>query len=256
MARKSSFRKPGPIRILIFNKKSIVVCCLIIGVLAGTGNNFFRKNEYGAIRPVASIIQAKTIVIDAGHGGADPGAVGATGVLEKEVVLDIAIHLKSLLEKAGAVPIMTRETDDMFTDQRITGLTNTKDDLYIRAEIVDAPGVDAFLSIHANSFPSPRWFGAQTFYYPQGHSGCQALAESIQAELIRITGKTDREALPKTDQYLLKTAKVPACTVEVGFLSNPAEEALLSQKKYRQEVAWAILLGITKFFDEAAKPAP
>ncbi|NLG83845.1 MAG: cell wall hydrolase, partial [Firmicutes bacterium] len=191
-------------------------------------------------------IGGRRIVIDPGHGGPDPGAVGRTGIKEKDLVLDIAFRLRRLLGRAGAYVVMTRETDRDFGEEGTSLLTRKRRDLAYRVGLANRMGADVFLSIHANSIADPRWTGAQVFYYP-GRSRARDLAGSLQAALAAHLGPNYRLTKPAEYRVLLET-RMPAVVVEVGFLSNPEEEALLATPAYREKIAEAIYQGLLHYF--------
>ena len=200
-------------------------------------------------------LSGRVIVLDPGHGGADGGAVSKTGVVEKEVTLKIAGHLRDYLQEAGALVIMTREKDTDLADGATRSLSRRKtQDLMRRVQIVKECGADILVSIHLNAIPSPRWKGAQTFYHP-GSEENKKLASFIQAEIIRTLENTDR--LPKQDGdiFILRASPVPAAMVEVGFLSNPEEAARLSDERYQKKLAAAIYYGILRYYTDD-KPPP
>ncbi|WP_380166854.1 N-acetylmuramoyl-L-alanine amidase CwlD [Kroppenstedtia sanguinis] len=190
-------------------------------------------------------LSGKVIVLDPGHGGYDGGAVSREGLQEKEVTLKISLLLRDYLQESGALVFMTREVDKDLAgaSQRRRKAT----DLMERARIVKTSGADVFISIHLNAIPSPRWSGAQTFYYPTMEAN-KKLAESIQSELIRNLDNTDRKARYSGEVYILKTSPVPAALVEVGFLSNPAEARMLGEGAYQKKVASAIYNGLLRYY--------
>ncbi|MFD1408332.1 N-acetylmuramoyl-L-alanine amidase CwlD [Kroppenstedtia eburnea] len=197
-------------------------------------------------------LSGKVIVLDPGHGGYDGGAVSRSGLQEKGVTLDISLLLRDYLQESGALVIMTREVDK---DLAGTGYRRRKAaDLMERARIVKTSGADAFISIHLNAIPSPRWSGAQTFYYPTLEAN-KKLAESIQSELIRNLENTNRKARYSGEIYILKTSPVPTALVEVGFLSNPAEAELLGDEAYQKKLAAAIYNGLLRYYsvEDSAK---
>jgi len=232
---------------------AIVFFCL--GVLVW----YTAADQTPGVMTMARSVCDRVVVIDAGHGGPDGGCSGESGLLEKEVVLDIAQRLADLLRQFGTVVVMTRETD---TD--VSGLPPGEGtlrqrknlDLAQRIEIGNNCHADAFLSIHANAFPQRRYFGAQTFYNPQLAPDSKRLATLVQEELIRLTGHTQRLASDRINQRILNSLTVPAVTVEVGFLSNAREEALLATPAYQQQVAWSIFVGLCRYFGEGPNPAP
>ena len=225
--------------IILVIRRPTMLCAAFVCVLVVL--SFYLGMETAV--PVRGHVVRKVVCLDPGHGGDDPGAVGRSGVLEKDVNLAICKLLKGYLETAGAKVVLTRERDE---DLSAGGI----DDLDRRVAIAKESGAHVFLSIHCNGFPSPIWYGAQTFYRRDGHPRSKRLAEVIQEELVRITEYTEREALGGIEQYVLKKMNVPACLVEVGFLSNPDEERRLADPEYQAKVAWAIFVGVSRFFSE------
>lgn len=203
-----------------------------------------------------AFVSGKVIVVDAGHGGPDGGAVGVSGIQEKAVTLPVAKYLAQLFRESGAKVIMTREEDrDLSGMADGTPLGRRKRaDLLNRVKLVNELGADVLISVHANKFPQQRYSGGQTFYFYKSGPENRRLALLIQKELIRLTGNTDREVGRLQEVYLLENAKVPAVTVEVGFLSNPREEKLLTEPAYQKQLAWAIFTGAAKWF--AGAPVP
>ncbi len=128
-------------------------------------------------------LSGKTIALDAGHGGPDGGAESKEGVVEKDINLAITLHLRDYLQQAGALVIMTRETDTDLAEPGTKGYSKRKtQDLHNRAELINENHADLFLSVHLNSIPSQKWRGAQTFYYPNNPSNPN-LAALIQLKL-------------------------------------------------------------------------
>ena len=123
------------------------------------------------------------IVLDPGHGGADGGAVSKDGLVEKNVTLTISLYLRDFLQEAGAIVYMTRETDKDLADED-NHTSRKRQDLMRRAQFVQEVNPDLLLTIHLNSIASPRWRGAQTFYYPN-HEDNKELAMLIQDQLIQ-----------------------------------------------------------------------
>ncbi|ADI02941.1 N-acetylmuramoyl-L-alanine amidase CwlD [Syntrophothermus lipocalidus] len=197
-------------------------------------------------------IANKIIVIDPGHGGIDPGAVGRNGTLEKDVNLEISRRLATYLGQAGAVVVMTRETDNDLADSGFEGslIERKRQDLARRAAKAQEVKADMFISIHCNADFSPRWSGAQVFYCPTSEES-RHIAISIQQELRRILGNTNREAKPAV-YFITEKTSMPAVILEVGFLSNPQEEFLLADKAYQARLAYAIFSGIVKYHVEEA----
>ncbi len=193
-----------------------------------------------------SAISGKTIVIDAGHGGIDPGAVGRSGLKEKEVTLDIAKRLKRYFSRVGVYVVMTREADLDYSGESGEGkLTKKRRDILHRVKIANESEADLLLSIHVNSFPQSIWSGAQCFYDRKVPES-KLLAVAIQKSMAERLGPNRRKA-QQADYLLLEETTMPAVTVEVGFISNPREEALLADEEYREKLAEAIFYGTVEY---------
>lgn len=194
-------------------------------------------------------LSGKIIAVDAGHGGPDGGAISKEGLSEKDVNLAIARHLRDYLQEAGALVVMTREEDKDLADPSTKGYSKRKtEDLMNRADFIARQNASLFVSVHLNSIPSPKWSGAQTFYYPN-HPDNANVSALIQEEIKNNLGNTDRIAKPADKEiYLLRALKIPAALVEVGFLSNPEEARLLQSEAYQKKVAGAIYQGILRYY--------
>ncbi|WP_068677048.1 N-acetylmuramoyl-L-alanine amidase CwlD [Oceanobacillus sp. Castelsardo] len=195
-------------------------------------------------------LSGKTIVLDPGHGGPDGGAVGKDGTTEEAITLSVSKKLSTYLQEAGATVYLTREEDKDLASEETKGLSRRKsEDIRNRLNFIQAHKADFFLSIHLNALSSTKWRGAQTFYYPSNDEN-KHLAKMIQAEIIRNLENTNREALAKTEMYLLKHAEVPGALVEIGFLSNVDERELLKQEDYQDKMAASIYEGILRYTTE------
>jgi len=200
-------------------------------------------------------LSGKVIALDAGHGGADGGAVSRGGVIEKDLNLAIVLYLRDYLQQAGALVLLTREGDYDLALPETKGYSKRKtEDLLRRADQVSKRQADLAISIHMNSIPSPRWSGAQTFYSVKNDEG-KRLASDIQSELRSMLGNTQRIAKEADTVYLLKTLTMPTALVEVGFLSHPEEANLLADEEYQRKVAASIYRGILKFASGAPESA-
>ncbi|MBO0961505.1 N-acetylmuramoyl-L-alanine amidase CwlD [Neobacillus sp. MM2021_6] len=192
-------------------------------------------------------LSGKIILLDAGHGGPDGGA-GTGETLEKDIALEITKKVRDYLQEQGALVIMTREKDEDLAASDTKGLSRRKvEDLKKRLKMINDTDNDLFVSIHLNAIPSPRWSGAQTFYAPQHKENARA-AKFIQEELRRNLENTNRKAKPINQVFILKNAKKPGVLVEVGFLSNPGEKALLKKDAYQEKIAASINIGILRYF--------
>ncbi|OEH86364.1 N-acetylmuramoyl-L-alanine amidase CwlD [Desulfuribacillus stibiiarsenatis] len=195
-------------------------------------------------------LSGKVIAIDAGHGGPDGGAISQSGIIEKDITLEIAQKVRDYLQQAGAAVIMTREGDYDLAKENTKGLSRRKvEDLRTRVKMINESKAELLVSVHLNSIPSERWSGAQSFY-PIGSEKSKLLAERIQGYLIEVTGKTERVPLPDKRIYLIREVKVPAVVIEVGFLSNPEEAQLMTTQDYQTRLAHSIYLGIIEYIAE------
>jgi len=195
-------------------------------------------------------LSGKIIVVDAGHGGPDGGAVSKSGIIEKEITLKIALILKDYLNEAGALVVLTRENDHDLAAKETKGIARRKfEDLQNRVKLTNNSMADLFISVHLNSIPSEKWHGAQTFYYPLKEEN-KRLATSIQQEIINNLNNTNRTPLPRNDIMILKYIDTLSAMVEVGFLSNPSEASLLIDEEYQKKLAFAIYQGILSFYAE------
>ncbi|HHW54446.1 MAG: N-acetylmuramoyl-L-alanine amidase [bacterium] len=215
---------------------------LLLALLLGLFYNLSTLPLRKEIAVLASRVGQRIIVLDPGHGGFDGGARGLSGVEEEEIVLEVARYLARYLEGAGARVFLTRDEDEELAEDKV-------EDLDARIRLAEEVAADLFLSIHANSFPSPYEYGAQTFYC-HNHSASEALAKEIQGALVEgidVLGYNYREA-QFAEYYILRKLPIPAVLIEVGFLSNPREEALLSQGAYQKRLAWCIFVGVVRHF--------
>lgn len=237
--------------------RATLISILLAGLLLLLAGSFSRAYVAGRQGIAAGLLEGRVIFIDPGHGGPDPGSVGPRGTLEKDVVLATALILRDYLTDAGARVLMTRTGDNDLSGLTSGPLAERKRrDLYARVAKVNESDAEILISVHANAIGSPQWSGAQTFYHPKSPAASKHLAAAIQRELIHITGETDRSINHHIQQLLLTDTRLPAVTVEVGFLSNPREEALLSRRSYQERVAWAIFIGTARYFSGLEQPPP
>lgn len=190
----------------------------------------------------------KTIVIDPGHGGADPGKVGINDVLEKDINLSIALKLKALLEEQNYNVIMTRTEDVGLYSS--TDRNKKSTDMKNRVTMINESDAVVAVSIHQNSFQQESSKGAQVFYHKLSPQG-KLLADTLQCEIKEyIKDGNHRVAKENDSYYMLKNTKCPLVIVECGFLSNRQEANLLVQEEYQDKMAHAIEQGILKYMNQ------
>ncbi len=196
----------------------------------------------------AKTVNEKCIVIDAGHGGDDPGKIGINGTLEKDINLIIAYKLKALLESQDYEVVMTRTTGEGLYRQ---GTKNMKvEDMQNRCKIITETMPVFTVSIHQNSYPEEYVKGAQVFYYGQSKEGAE-LSKKIQESLVeRLDPENHRLEKANESYYLLKKTPTPTVIVECGFLSNSGEAELLNTEVYQDKVAFAVMMGIMQYLSE------
>lgn len=189
--------------------------------------------------------QKPVVVIDAGHGGIDPGKVGVNQAFEKDINLAIAKKVKRYLELADVEVIMTREGEDGLYQP---DASNKKvQDMKNRVALIDSSGADLAVSIHQNSYSEEYVKGAQVFYYAASARG-KSVADIMQKTLAEVLSQENkRKAKANDSYYLLKKTETPLIIAECGFLSNQKEAQLLTSETYQNRVAWAIHLGILRY---------
>ena len=190
-----------------------------------------------------------SIVIDAGHGGIDPGKVGINDALEKDINLALALKLRDKFSQDSIRIILTRDSDTGLYSE---GSTNKKaEDMQTRCKIISDASPIFTVSLHQNSYPSPEVCGAQVFYFGQSQDG-KKLADMIQDSLIsNVDPDNHRVAKANESYYLLKKTPTPTVIVECGFLSNPTEADLLLTDDYQNLLVDAIYNGIQNYLSES-----
>ena len=226
----------------------------IIGLIAAYLWIFLPKPIL-TILPRHLAVPGRKVFLDAGHGGRDPGAVGRSGIQEKDITLEITKELHRLFSQVGVYTVLARDADlDLAAEGESRYRTLKERDLWQRVKIANRSSADIYLSIHVNSFPQSIWSGAQTFYY-SGNEDSKSLAKAIQSQLALQLGPNKRSAKP-ADYRVLRSTKMPADVVEVGFVSNPREERLLANPDYQKKMAYAIYLGVVDYFCSTTKTQP
>lgn len=211
-----------------YNGKEGYVSASYLAAYTGNSSN----TGGGSLPPSKPSYANKTIVIDPGHGGKDPGAV-AFGRNEKDIALNISKKINANLKTLGFKTVMTRTTDVYIT-------------LADRYTIANNNNASLFVSVHLNSASSSSANGIETLY-----KNSKAFASGIQNELISATGATNRGVKQRTDLAVLNGTKMPASLVEVGFISHSAESAKLDTNSYQDTLANSIAKGIAKYTDSS-----
>lgn len=226
-------------------KYVVVSCFLLLAVCAGIAA---RLNNNVA-QAVALAEQPVTVVIDAGHGGEDGGAVGISGVRESVLNLTVALRLEQIFALCGIRTAMIRTEDKAVYTEGSTITEKKVSDLKHRVEIVNGTWNAVLVSIHQNHFPEPVYKGAQVFY--AGTERSRELGELTQ-DILRQTldGGNRRQSKRASSVYLMEQICCPGILVECGFLSNAEEEQLLCQSDYQLKIACAIGASVAQFLEE------
>ena len=188
-------------------------------------------------------LKGKTVYIDPGHGGRDPGTI-YKDIKESDINLEIANELKKELEKQGAKIYLTRIGD--YDLSKIDTKNHKKSDLLERAKIINESECDIYISIHLNSDTTETWSGAQTFYTNNNKQN-KILATIIQNKL-KETTKTTRKIKELKNMYLFDRIKKPGVLIEAGFLSNANDRYLLKTKDYQKRLAHTITEGLIEYY--------
>lgn len=232
------------------NKRSILILSfVIITIVLYIAFTITNKNSNN-ICVNATPSTSKVIVLDAGHGKPDEGAVGIYGTTEEAINLKITLKLKALLEESGATVILTRSDENGIYSSECTTIKSKKiSDIKNRVKIGNSEGVDIFVSIHLNKFQQEKYRGWQAFFQEKSEDS-KALATCIQEGLNNEISEyhNDRVPLKLSKIYIMDNVKAPTVTIECGFLSNKEEAKLLEEDEYQSRLAWGIFEGIQNYF--------
>lgn len=234
---------------MIFNNKKLTVIILIscICVLC-----FFTADNKQAVNVSAIPDNRPQIILDAGHGGFDGGAVASDGTVEKDINLQICLTLENMLSQNGYKVIMTRKTDVSTDDVESDKIAaRKKSDLKNRLELMEDYPEAVFVSVHLNKFTTSAANGSQVFYSGSNDES-KKLGDLIQSSIIHFLQPANTRVNKKatSSTYILYNATIPAVLVECGFLSNSRELAKLKDEIYQKEMAFSIFCGITEYFSK------
>ena len=200
------------------------------------------QTERGAQKAASPLI-----LVDAGHGGSDPGMIGVGGLEEKGINLSISLLLRDTLEKSGYSVIMTREEDKGLYDS--SAANKKAQDMQRRIAMIREYAPVLSVSIHQNSYHDAGVHGPQVFYYESSVEG-KKLAEAVQSSLNnQLEVDRPRKVKGNTSYYLLKRSSGTLVIVECGFLTNPEEAQKLQTKEYQEKVAAAVSEGIRTYLN-------
>ncbi len=226
------------LKFLTIKKAHCAILLTILVTICSVAGVFY------AVRGTSSPKAQYTIVIDAGHGGADGGAVGKNSkVTESELNLKYALTLKAICEELGINVVLTRS--DMNGLYSPFASNKKRSDMETRRQIIEQSNADLLISVHMNSFPLSSSRGPHVFYDSK-NEGSKALADKIQSSLRENIAYSKQNA-NNSDLYILNCTDLPGALIEFGFLSNKEEENLLLLDSYRQDICYAVVCGVLDY---------
>ena len=226
-------------------KKSIIAIITAFLIILSAMLYLTFMANFSAAEASSMPITQKTVIVDAGHGGDDGGAIG----IEKDINLDIALKLEKILKFYGFNVIMTRTQDVMTCDDGLDSLRKRKiSDIHNRFELMRKNPDAIFISVHQNKFEDSSQHGTQVFYSGNDERS-KELAEAIQTSVTLTLQRKNDRVVKKSGSgiYLLYHAKIPAVLVECGFISNSDEVKKLKDESYRMKLAILIADGLLKY---------
>ena len=225
----------------------IIALLLVLSTLFMLTLDFLKKD----VTAQASAETGRVIVIDAGHGGEDSGAIGVNGAYEKDINLQIATEIGEELKSRGYTVVYTRTEDKMLylPEENIKGMRKISD-LKNRCRITEEYDDCILVSIHMNSYGASKYSGLQV-YFKNGDEESRQLATKIQGAVRSELQPENKRQIKSGDSlYLLENASATAVLIECGFLSNEAECEKLSQKEYQKQLSFSIICGIIEYIKE------
>ena len=232
---------------LVFNKKILIIFLILISIFSISMISLMQSN----IVETSGELKSYKIIVDAGHGQPDGGAVSENGVAEEALNLAIAIKLQEELESNGYDVLMTRMTKNNIadSDKQDTLKQMKSSDLSNRVKIANESNADFMISIHMNKYTSSNSWGWQTFYSKNSEDG-KRLADLIQSSISNnIERENKRVALSIEGIKIVDKTNIPVVIVECGFLSNPEDLSFLQTEEYQDKIVQGIFEGVNKFYD-------
>lgn len=229
--------------------KKVILFILSVILILSSWIFVINQKEENTITTNSTAVTSKVVVIDAGHGQPDRGAVGIYGTTEEAINLKIALKLQALVEQSGGIVYLTRSDENGIYSKEAQSIKEKKvSDVKNRVAIGNGEDVDVFVSIHLNKYPSSIYSGWQAFYQ-QGNEESVRLAKCIQDSLNNTISKpNNRVPLVLKGIYIMDHVENTTVTVECGFLSNEEEARLLQEDAYQDKLAWGIYIGLQEYF--------
>lgn len=231
-------RKLGILGLLV-----LLVCAVIGSQKAGEYlHQNYLDRETKETAAAAGAKEKQVVVVDAGHGGFDSGKVGVNQALEKDINLQIANKVKTMLEKQGIKVIMTRKDENSLASSKV-------EDMKTRVSTINEEKPVLAVSIHQNSYTQESIHGAQVFYFTHSKEG-EKSAKIMQEALLAADPENTRQAKANDTYYMLKKTSSPVIIVECGFLSNRAEADKLTSEEYQNALTEAICKGVQSYLSQ------
>ena len=212
-------------------------------ILTDVGTNVKEAGDF-----FEAAAERPTVILDAGHGGEDSGAIGVGGVLEKDLNLSLTLRLRDLLTFEGWRVILTRSDDRLLYDPNVN-LSHKTQDLKTRLQYETKYPDAVFVSIHMNQFPAESCKGLQVYYSPN-HAASESLALGIQSDIKAYLSPSNQRECKRatTSIFILNRIRIPAVLVECGFISNGEEAAMLQTEAYQKQMAAILTVSLYNQF--------
>ena len=236
-------------KILKITAAVLLTLTVISSIAVGIAAEFYGKNLLKI--QADALPYDKIIILDAGHGGEDPGAVADGGIYEKDLNLQITLKIGRILEEKGYIVVYTRTDDKLLykEEENVKGIRKISD-LKNRCKFADRYPGSIFVSIHMNSFGSSKYSGLQV-YYSLDNQQSLSLANSVQERVVNdIQNSNKRVTKPGKDMYILEHISNPAILIECGFITNQEELKKLSEKEYQKQLSFSIVCGIIDYIEK------
>lgn len=229
----------------ILNKRKII----FISTAIVSSIFFYSATQQNDLLVSSTPISNHTIILDAGHGSPDGGAVGQDGSIESDLNLEVVLKLQKLLEASNCTVLLTRSDENGIYETTADTIRKQKvSDMKNRVNIANTSDAEMFISIHMNKLPQAKYSGWQTFYKNEDNTS-KKIANTIQTSLNYFIKKENSRTIKSISGiYLTKNVEIPLVIVECGFLSNEEENKLLQTEEYQKELAWSIYIGIMDYF--------
>lgn len=231
------------------NLAYLIIICTFVAFIVMYKLSNEKDVENVAVTTNATPLTSHVIVVDAGHGLPDSGAVGLYGTTEEAINLSIALKLQRLIEQSGGIVYLTRsDENEIYSESAKTIREKKVSDARNRVEIGNQEDIEIFVSIHLNKFEDSKYSGWQAFYQEDNEKS-KILAELIQESLNNTIDESNSRSISSLNGiYIMDHVKKPTVTVECGFLSNEREVHLLQTDEYQNKLAWGIYMGIQEYF--------